>query len=305
MKYAAAGGLVALAILFGAVMALRGGDVDTAQGGSETAQGGSETATTTETAGGDETTTTAGGTTTSGAGATTTASTATSSQDRIQTVVFPTGATSTVESDEITSGGRFIYRVDALAGQILNVSVSASAGTAEYVVNDPQGIALTGSVFSSSTELGVDGVHEIIVSATGGDTASFELSIDIPPADDSGEVAGDPFIVEGIDLTGYVDPTGVEEIKFERGAFSGTVSSAVVRAEHEIYLFETSDTVTAFLTITSLEDNAVFEIISPSNEVLATEVTFSTWDIDEAGIYAVIVSGTRGNATFDLTLELS
>lgn len=302
MKYAAAGGLVALAILFGAVMALRGGDADTA--GTVEAGGETTVATTADptpdTQDPDEPTET-----TSDPGSETTAPTATSSQDRIQTVVFPSGGTSTVESDEITSGGRFIYRVDASAGQILNVSVTANSGSAEYVVNDPSGTALTGSVFSSSTELAVDGVHEIVVSATDGDTASFELSIEIPPADDSGEVAGEPFIVEGIDLTGYVDPTGVEEIKFERGAFSGTVSSAVVRAEHEIFIFETSDTVTAFLTITSLEDNAVFEIISPSNEVLAREVTFSTWDIDEAGIYAVIVSGTRGNATFDLTLELS
>ncbi len=301
MKYAAAGGLVALAILFGAVMALRGGD--DAQPDTATSAG---TATTESTVDEGETTTSEGdGTTTSEAGGTTTQSTTTSSQDRIQTVVFPTGSTSTVESDEITSGGRFIYRVDASAGQILNASITASSGSAEYVINDPAGNALTASVFSSSTELLVDGEHEIVVSATGGESASFELSIEIPPADDSGEVAGDPFIVEGIDLTGYVDPTGVEEIKFERGAFSGTVSSAVFRAEHEIFLFETSDTVTAFLTITSLEDNAVFEIISPSNELLATGQTFSTWDIDEAGFYAVIVSGTRGNATFDLTLELS
>ncbi len=298
MKYAAAGGVVALAILFGAIMAIRGGDSN------QTATGtpGGETSETTDSpaqSGGGETgspttepqpTDTVSDTTAPEQGTSTETSTTAAIIDVITAVSFNSGETSTALNGTVGPNERAIFTIAAGAGQTLNLELTFDSGSPSYEVLAPSGQKLVLASVSSSTALDVDGVYEVIVT-DGVATTDFVLSIEVPAPE--------------LRIADFVDPTGIEEIKFPRGAFSTTVSSAVVRAEAEIYTFDTNDDVTAYVSITSLEDNAVFQIYDPDGSQLAFESINSTWPIEQAGLYTIIVTGTRGNASFDLTLELS
>ena len=55
------------------------------------------------------------------------------------------------------------------------------------------------------------------------------------------------------------------------------------------------------LDLTSLENNAVYGLISPAGELLAVESTSSEpLFLPHPGEYQIIVGSTRGNASFDL-----
>ena len=58
------------------------------------------------------------------------------------------------------------------------------------------------------------------------------------------------------------------------------------------------------LTITSLEDNAVFDVYGPNEVELAGEATSVSISLPSDGMYTIIVGGTRGNASYDLTVEI-
>jgi hypothetical protein len=58
------------------------------------------------------------------------------------------------------------------------------------------------------------------------------------------------------------------------------------------------------LKITSLENNAVFDVIAPNGEILKTEATQSSLKLPATGNYEIIVGGTRGNATYKLNVKI-
>jgi hypothetical protein len=61
------------------------------------------------------------------------------------------------------------------------------------------------------------------------------------------------------------------------------------------------------VTITSEEKNAAFDIIDPSGEKIAQEIT-DQQVIDVlplAGDYQIVVGPTRGNATYKLTVSIT
>ena len=58
------------------------------------------------------------------------------------------------------------------------------------------------------------------------------------------------------------------------------------------------------VSITALENNAVFDVISPSGYILSLEAVSETVFLPHTGDYQVIVGGTRGNATYELTIGI-
>lgn len=105
---------------------------------------------------------------------------------------------------------------------------------------------------------------------------------------------------ELLDRTFRVD----ERVSFDAGATSATVSNAVILGEADRYTLEVSGGQQMTVSITSLEDNAAVDVVSDSGLVLAVEVTSSEIFLPHSGDYFVIVSGTRGNATYDLTVTI-
>ena len=58
------------------------------------------------------------------------------------------------------------------------------------------------------------------------------------------------------------------------------------------------------LKISSLENNAVFDVISPDGKTIKQEATTLREKLPANGDYQIVVGGTRGNATYELTVEI-
>lgn len=96
----------------------------------------------------------------------------------------------------------------------------------------------------------------------------------------------------------------VAEIKFAPGTNSAYVGGSVVRADADVYGADAYAGQVMTVDISSVEGNAVFTTYSPSGKVLCAEEFSSTIVLRESGTYVIVVSGTRGNATYDMTVAI-
>ncbi|MDY6898753.1 MAG: hypothetical protein SWZ49_11835 [Cyanobacteriota bacterium] len=93
-------------------------------------------------------------------------------------------------------------------------------------------------------------------------------------------------------------------VKFDRGASSKTIKDSVIRGTRDIYLLGANKGQQMNLDITSLEDNAVFDVISPNGQILQQETKNWSGTLPQKGDYQIVVGGTRGNATYELSTEI-
>lgn len=93
-------------------------------------------------------------------------------------------------------------------------------------------------------------------------------------------------------------------IRFQRGASSAVVENSVVRGTRDTYLLGARAGQRMTLNITSLENNAVFDIVAPNGEMIHQETTSRSFRLPSTGDYQVIVGGTRGNASYRLRVEI-
>ncbi|TRU38467.1 MAG: hypothetical protein EWV50_06080 [Microcystis aeruginosa Ma_MB_F_20061100_S20] len=99
-------------------------------------------------------------------------------------------------------------------------------------------------------------------------------------------------------------PCLLSQIQFAPGTNSATVNQSVVRGSRDIYLLRANRGQRMDVKITSLENNAVFDVIAPNGEILTTEATQSSLKLPATGNYEIIVGGTRGNATYKLNVKI-
>lgn len=104
--------------------------------------------------------------------------------------------------------------------------------------------------------------------------------------------------------TAVPDPSASRVVAFDPGASAAVMSDAVVLGERHTYTIAAGQGQTMELLITSLEDNAVFDLIDPDGNVLEQEQTNTTTQLPADGVYQVVVGGTRGNATYELTVVI-
>jgi hypothetical protein len=95
-----------------------------------------------------------------------------------------------------------------------------------------------------------------------------------------------------------------QRIRFARGANSAVVEDAVVRGTRDIYLLGARAGQKMTVSITSVEKNAVFDIIAPNQKMLKQEATNWSAKLPTNGDYRIVVGGTRGNATYKLRVEI-
>lgn len=93
-------------------------------------------------------------------------------------------------------------------------------------------------------------------------------------------------------------------VKFDRGATSKTIKNSVIRGTRDTYLLGASKGQQMNLRITSLEDNAVFDVVSPDGQILQQEARNWSAKLPKNGDYQIVVGGTRGNATYELTTAI-
>jgi hypothetical protein len=100
------------------------------------------------------------------------------------------------------------------------------------------------------------------------------------------------------------------KLRFPRGTTSTVVKGSVVRGDRDRYLVGAKAGQHMAVRISSLENNAVFQLYSPgSKETLqgAGEMDdATTWegDLPASGDYVIAVGGTRGNASYRLEVSV-
>lgn len=159
-------------------------------------------------------------------------------------------------------------------------------------------------------------VGSLLVGACGGSESEGTASTDssVVPTSRTVVTAGDA----GADVQSSVATSGADEeqstaefvfgldevVRFEAGGTSATVSGAVVRGERSRYSLEAAAGQTLNVDITSLEDNAVFDIWGPDDVLLASEAMTASVVLPANAEYRIIVGGTRGNASYDMVIEI-
>ena len=111
--------------------------------------------------------------------------------------------------------------------------------------------------------------------------------------------------LEASDLTSSANQVKTEQVFFDSGKSSTTLSNTVVRGDRNVYTLTAQGGQRMTLAIRSPEDNAVFDIVTPSGIILGTELTQDTIPLPQTGDYQIIVGGTRGNATYDLDIAIN
>ena len=111
------------------------------------------------------------------------------------------------------------------------------------------------------------------------------------------------------------------EIRFGHGAIDATLSSSVVRGDRDIYPINAAAGQTMTVEITSLEDNAVFQVFPPGTHYMqnpddiwvfhgealrGAEGDTVRWSgqLASGGQYLIVVGGTRGNADYRLHVTI-
>ncbi|MGZ8847818.1 MAG: hypothetical protein ACXW3C_15270 [Pyrinomonadaceae bacterium] len=118
-------------------------------------------------------------------------------------------------------------------------------------------------------------------------------------------------IVISVFALGTIVAQGVKQkVRFARGSSSTTINGAVVRGDRDRYYLGAKKGQTMSVKITSLEKNAVFQVFLPGEqEALAgagEEDDATNWsgELPEDAEYVIVVGGTRGNATYKLTVSI-
>ncbi len=120
-----------------------------------------------------------------------------------------------------------------------------------------------------------------------------------------------------------VNKVPIEIVRFERGASSKVISGAVIRGERSLYSIDARAGQRLTLSISALEDNAVFQIYPPGAQPkhgeYGVEISGAKalrgaaegedaqrWSgkLEQSGTYLVVVGSSRGNATYTLRVTI-
>lgn len=94
-------------------------------------------------------------------------------------------------------------------------------------------------------------------------------------------------------------------VRFPKGRTTTVLKGAIVRGTEDRYILRAGRGQTMTVRLTSVEDNAVFEVFAPnSGRSMAGAGTDWTGELPRAGDYTIVVSGTRGNATYTLEITI-
>ncbi len=216
------------------------------------------------------------------------------------TVRFDKGATSKDYDNSVTPGGKHTYVLGATKGQLMKVRISSKDSNAMFTVLDPVGNKLTdgeggNSIFEKI--LPSSGNYKILVSTAQGD-AKYKVGFSVTGGTNA-DGSGNP----------PISPGGITTVvKFAKGKSSASYENAVIRGDRDSYVLGANAGQTMTVNITSVEDNAVFQIEGPKGFLPGAEPGTDTrrWSgkLPAKGNYSVIVGGTRGNATYKISFAI-
>jgi len=97
-----------------------------------------------------------------------------------------------------------------------------------------------------------------------------------------------------------------KRIKFKKGESSATIEGGVIRGEQDTYIVGAERKQYMVVTVMSIENNAVFQIVDRETGYYLTGAgeydDAMRWEgsLPSSGDYEIIVGGTRGNAEYTL-----
>jgi hypothetical protein len=109
---------------------------------------------------------------------------------------------------------------------------------------------------------------------------------------------------------GFAAPDGItKRVRFAKGKSSATFSNAVIRGERDTYILGAKAGQRMTVRVTALENNAAFQIETPGGGYFQgagemDDATNVTVRLPDTGDYRIIVGGTRGNASYRLTVSI-
>lgn len=115
----------------------------------------------------------------------------------------------------------------------------------------------------------------------------------------------DSFTRVGCTVLNPPSPSQDFQVQFNPGTSIGILSNAVVRGDRDTYLLNAGAGQVMEVQISSLEDNAAFDVIAPDGSVLAQEFVDDRIPLPVSGNYQISVGGTRGNAIYQLRVEIN
>ncbi|PWT80369.1 MAG: hypothetical protein C5B44_05390 [Acidobacteria bacterium] len=100
-----------------------------------------------------------------------------------------------------------------------------------------------------------------------------------------------------------------QRVKFARGRTTAVLKGAVVRGTQDRYILGARAGQSMIVHVTSREKNAVFTILGPDGSALAgteegVDATDWTGELPLSGDYSIVVSASRGNATYTLEVTI-
>ncbi len=100
-----------------------------------------------------------------------------------------------------------------------------------------------------------------------------------------------------------------KRVRFAKGKSSITLSNAVIRGEQDTYIVGAKAGQKMTVRVTAVENNAAFQIEGPGGNYLdgagaTDDATRVTVTLPDGGDYRIIVGGTRGNASYRLTISI-
>ena len=101
-----------------------------------------------------------------------------------------------------------------------------------------------------------------------------------------------------------------KKVRFPRGSKSTVIAGAVVRGDQDKYMVGARAGQQMRVSISSVEDNAVFQIYRPGSKRTldgAGETDDArSWSgqLPDSGNYVIVVGGTRGNAEYKLSVGI-
>lgn len=215
--------------------------------------------------------------------------------DGASEIRFERGGTSTTITAAVSGGQQDHYDLEVGDGQIMTIRVTSGDDSARAKVRAPT----TGNWSNDFSERIIAptraGFYEICVIA-GQAGADYELFV---------AVINDttPDRVDAAWCGSTVNDRG--SIRFDTGAFGSTIDGGVLRDERDLYTIEASAGQDIDLFLASLEDNAVFDLRSPSGVLLDAEVFATGGELPEDGIYQICIGSQRGNATYTIFVSIA
>ncbi|REJ78914.1 MAG: hypothetical protein DWQ47_05585 [Acidobacteria bacterium] len=221
-----------------------------------------------------------------------------SGKDKSITVRFAKGRTSKSFNDTVTGDTRHAYNFGVTEGQRINVKVSSGDGLAFLKGTDPLGMRISApdareTNFSEIVPETGNYTFEVV---TAGDRSDYTVTFGATALPKKEE--GDEPQPGGITKT----------VKFSKGRSSASYNGAVIRGDRDTYVLGAQGGQQMSVNISSVENNAVFQIRGPQGYLRGAEPGSdrTSWNgqLPANGNYRVIVGGTRGNATYTITFAI-